>query len=719
MPLASDTTTNPYYQLRGEDPVEWHLWNEATVEIAQRKNKNLRVVIGSYYSQDAHFLEKYRYRDEVFARHLNDSYVNVIVDLDEIPAFEHYYRSILVWYIPEDSSILLNFNASNLPMVMTLDCKTMYPTAVRNEILAMELQMDFSNPSQKLVVPEPPVPQSQSSAVIQFPGPSTSDTIPLWQYRELMNEYAPVVTAEFFDELDAEIDQLRSDHPTGAELPRNILQTGKVARYLIHRAAYKEGSGDKPQIDHAAALLTRLARSPYFDHVDGGFFQRYVMGTLEFPGGVKRLSTSAYLLEVYTDLYLSTEDPLFFHVIEQTTIFLMNQIQDNDFYPTTVSDLANEGPAYFTWNKANLRKLLTEEEFLLIETLYSLDKRPNYGRRYLLDRTDSWQSVVDRLYLDDDEALTLHHSALEKMSEAREAGALQVDDREDVLTTALVCKALVVASLALEDMDIFQSAINQLDHVTQGLDFGVWDVKTLRLYDGKEIVLESAQMVALLDTLLTILADEWSSDLYDLTLLFGMMLLDGAQAPVKGPHRTEDPEDKVYECGYHHVPDFFPTFDYHNDRESESAVLIRVMRRLADLIGEDAYKSECYDQCDLVARMVPRQRIEHIEDFQELSITLGFSAAIFVCGPEAEPQRFAINLQIPTRCECSIYYLDCNDKGLIPEYLPKQIWQINRNRVTAYTRDRDGKLHTFTNIERLNDYLRESVLATDESSGIK
>ena len=701
---------SPYYRLRDQDPIEWHLWRQSTVELAKRQNKDLRIVIGSFYSQDAHFLEKARYRDEDFAKSLNERFINVIVDRDELPAFEHFYRSIPIWCMNEFQASTLFFNHANLPLVLVLDGQSLYPKGLRNEMLVLDLDLQFGdNPRYKLVADEQNA-GVDTDKVIQFPQARKSDLeIPFTEYLENLRERESRLTDESMGHLWEVLESIRSDtHPTGSNLLPNVMKLGKIAAYLMHDARLSSNGDQGGGMDLAASMLTRLARSSFFDHLAGGFFQSRVAASDAIPSPEKRLTVSAYLLEVYCNALSMGYDPLFDSVARLTADFLKNQVTSENTIPTTISDLSQLGAAHFTWNKLTLKRLLTEDEFLLIETLYGIDRRPNYERSYLLERQDSWLSVVDRLFLTPEEATELLESARQKMLEARNDSELAVDDRVDPLTCAAVSKALVIAATTFDERSYFLVARQVMESTYHRLE-DMLDVGDSHTPSSVNERLKTVDVIFVVDALLTVLEYEWDRDLWTMVgILWDFLVLDSVDDRFQMYRKPElftpeKPKD------YMAVPDLFPIFDYQSDRLAETTVLMKVARKIACLNQDDDGWDVYFSQVEALERSIDRNQVEHIEYLQQIEHMDIFHGAIVLRGPLDECHHWKANLSIAQDMDVQVYvipYESRDDFLPLPSYLPDSVAAQTKDRVTAFLIEQGEEARSFTDLMKMNAYLR-------------
>ena len=88
---------------------------------------------------------------------------------------------------------------------------------------------------------------------------------------------------------------------------------------------------------------------------------------------------------------------------------------------------------FFLWRREAARKVLTDEEYLLIETLFGLDKPANNGAFWNLRRVDSFRSVADRLSIDYSDAEKIKLEGLNKMLAVREEDRSEIVDLSESL----------------------------------------------------------------------------------------------------------------------------------------------------------------------------------------------------------------------------------------------------------------------------------------------
>ena len=696
---------SPYYRFRNRDLVDWYLWNQSTVNFAKSENKDIRVVVGSYYSQVTHFGECRWYQNEAYTKSLNETYVNVLVDREENPAFVHLYRSIVSWTVNLSLAQQRMLPSADLPRVLVLDSMTLLPKFLKSEetnhtlLLADIDQSDLFN----RIIPDRPQPQS--SKVIQFPRRESQTEIPLEDYYEITLARSPVLDSEFLDGFHKTLEGFNADSSrVAAQLMDNVMLPAKIASYVLD-LDQSDDWGDANLSNLAYSLLTQMGRSVCFDHLAGGFLQMHnaTSGQVGTATAEKRLTVSAYLLRVYCRALETTDDVLFENVARLTAEYLHQQKLPGFLFPTTVCDTAHNDLTHYTWNKLNVKRQLTEDEFLVVETLYGLNRRPDYGRRFCLKRVDSWYSVLDQLFFEPQEAADLLESARLKLLANRNDEALTVDTRVNPVTCAAVSLALLKAGRHFQNNAYVDSAHEVMERLLDHIEFK----------DDKEILrlLNSADLIYMLDTLLEFLQDRWISYYYEICTFIGHLMVDNWSILDRSQIAKSQLLGNESDVDYEMVPEFFPIFDLQIDRESETAVLIRAFRRLASLHDNPQFKLVWQTQQDLVSSAVGENVFDYLEDVTEImrSENPRLLQSTVLRGPVGECNRWRQTLEEKLAIPGDIYvipYGPPSKEFLTPTHVPIHPLEGRIDKVMAYvSTGEQNELDLFDNLDELVTYL--------------
>ena len=85
--------TSPYLLQHAHNPVNWHAWNEETLELAKKENKLLLISIGYAACHWCHVMEHESFEDSTVAAIMNEHFINIKVDREERPDVDQIYMN--------------------------------------------------------------------------------------------------------------------------------------------------------------------------------------------------------------------------------------------------------------------------------------------------------------------------------------------------------------------------------------------------------------------------------------------------------------------------------------------------------------------------------------------------------------------------------------------------------------------------------------------------
>ncbi|MXY04636.1 MAG: thioredoxin domain-containing protein [Gammaproteobacteria bacterium] len=127
------------------------------------------------------------------------------------------------------------------------------------------------------------------------------------------------------------------------------------------------------------------------------------------PHFEKMLYDNGLLLSLYADALTIGPDPLFQGAVRETTGWLLREMRHpgGAFFAALDADSEGEEGKFYLWRRERIKRLLNEDEYLVVATLYGIDKPANFERHWNLHRRDAWRWVVERLSLEPDRAVAL------------------------------------------------------------------------------------------------------------------------------------------------------------------------------------------------------------------------------------------------------------------------------------------------------------------------
>lgn len=440
--------------------MDWHEYDDELLMKARAERKPLHLSIGRYLSTRTPNEVSF-YSREVVGETLNDAFINVKIDADERPDLERFFT--------------INFEPSarraNAPMF------ELYPTTVFLETtqLTMSLPANFFSFD----------PYDDSRVRLLY----SSNEVLNWHlvhaaFKEgsgsiLLSEAhrrgrigmhekaAPSYDALLEDATALRQRVIEADAQSGVSTQGYIqgLVSQLLRLWFLNDHRSRE---DTKGLDVALIAITKWVRDVGFDHVEGGFYcpSRY-QGEMGAEMS-KSLEFNAWALDLLMRAVAISRDSLLTEVARQTADFIVERLQLPDGgFAVGIHDPSNS--TRFAWDRRTVRRALTEDEYLVVETLYGLDKKANWNGRWLLRRTGSWRSVVDQLFFSKSEAEALLASGRDKLRDLALTRDIdyQFDDRRLTSGNAGAVSALVFAAKTLGESRWFDAASNGLKWIVE------------------------------------------------------------------------------------------------------------------------------------------------------------------------------------------------------------------------------------------------------------
>ena len=107
--------TSPYLLEHKLNPVNWHAWNNESLNKAKRENKPILLSIGYSACHWCHVMAHESFENKEIAKIMNKSFVNIKVDREERPDLDAIYQNSL--------TILGESGGWPLTMFLTPNCE--------------------------------------------------------------------------------------------------------------------------------------------------------------------------------------------------------------------------------------------------------------------------------------------------------------------------------------------------------------------------------------------------------------------------------------------------------------------------------------------------------------------------------------------------------------------------------------------------------------------
>jgi len=366
---------SPYLAMHGDDPIQWHDWNQKTLEKARQEDKLLYVSIGYFACHWCHVMQQESFKDSEVAKVLNEQYIPVKVDRELNPV---------------------------------LDKRLIEFVQVTNGVAGWPLNV-FITPDGYPLAGGTYMPRDHFYGILQTLG-------------ERWESKAPVIKSkakELNQQLSGMLGILElttQQHSIASQKDLFIQKTMEVADEL------QGGFGDRkfPNTPQLSALLDINARKPNAeidefltltldaitnkglrDHIGGGFFRYTIDPGWKTPHYEKMLYNNAQLPQLLLKAAKHFKQERYRHAALDSIDFMLTHMRGKQALIASLSAVDESGQegAYYLFTQQDIRQILKPSEQVLAFAAWDLKRPADYAYGNLPIAHDSLTELADALAL--------------------------------------------------------------------------------------------------------------------------------------------------------------------------------------------------------------------------------------------------------------------------------------------------------------------------------
>jgi hypothetical protein len=430
--------TSPYLLQHAHNPVDWYPWGEEAFAKARAEDKPIFLSVGYATCHWCHVMERESFEDEAIARLLNEAFVPVKVDREELPDVDHVYMSAL--------QAMSHHGGWPMNMFLTPDLKpfyggTYFPPQPRHGLPAFA---DVLRAVRDAWATRRAEIEQQAQALAAHLRAGTS--LPPQAAGDDLHAQAVAQLARRFDAAHGGF----GDAPKFPQAP--------LLQYLLALAA----TGDERARAMLVATLAGMAAGGIYDHVGGGFARYSTDARWHVPHFEKMLYDNAQLVRVYAGAYRLTGDARLRFVAEDTLAWLAREMHPRDAPAAfgSAQDADSEGAEgkFYVWTLDEFRAVLGADADAAAR-LYGVEPQGNWEHgANVLERRDP-ESVRALLTLSPEDFARWERSVRDRLYAARERRVRPLTD-DKVLADAngMALRALAEAGRLLGRPDLVDAA---------------------------------------------------------------------------------------------------------------------------------------------------------------------------------------------------------------------------------------------------------------------
>ncbi|MFN0065958.1 MAG: thioredoxin domain-containing protein, partial [Chlamydiales bacterium] len=332
------------------NPVDWYPWGEKAFTAARVEDKPIFLSIGYATCHWCHVMEKESFQNKALAEMMNEVFINIKVDREEMPEIDSLYMEFAQAMMSGGAGWPLN-------VVLTPDLNPFFaatylpPDSNRGLLgmrqLVLRIKQIWADPDERetVIVQAGKIVDVFSDHAIP---PSTQ--IPA---QEKIVEAAEMIFKA-------------ADPIYGGMKGTPKFPIGFQACFLLREARSKTESR---ALFYVERTLEMMHRGGIYDHLGGGFARYCIDEQWMVPHFEKMLYDNAILTRAYTEAYEFTRHNFYREIAEQTLEYVMRELRDGAgyFYCAEDADCGGKEGGYYTWTFEEIHKVLKEDASLFCE----------------------------------------------------------------------------------------------------------------------------------------------------------------------------------------------------------------------------------------------------------------------------------------------------------------------------------------------------------------
>ena len=358
--------TSPYLLQHRHNPVHWWPWGTEAFQYARQTGRPVLLSVGYAACHWCHVMAHESFEDESIAQVMNDLFVNIKVDREERPDVDALYMHAL--------QSLEGHGGWPLTMFLTPEAEpfwggTYFPNTSK-----------YGRPGFTDVLREVARVYNEEADKVTHNAALLRQAL---EPRGAEGEIAPISMNTIEDvakKIAAVIDPINGGLQGAPKFPNTSIFA------LVWRAGIRF---DIEICRRAIDLtLTRICQGGIYDHLGGGFARYTVDERWLVPHFEKMLYDNAQLLDMLTELWKETRNPLYAERASETVGWLEREMiaPDGGFASSLDADSEGEEGKFYVWNYSEIVNILGSNDAELFTRIYDVTPEGNWEGENILNR---------------------------------------------------------------------------------------------------------------------------------------------------------------------------------------------------------------------------------------------------------------------------------------------------------------------------------------------
>jgi len=441
---------SPYLLQHADNPVDWYPWGKEAFKKARELDRPIFLSIGYSTCHWCHVMEHESFEDDSVAKLLNDSFISIKVDREELPEIDHVYMSVC--------QAMTGGGGWPLTIVMTpakepFFAGTYFPKDERGgrsglfQILPMIA--DAWNSKRQDIMTSVGQVKNYLDQLNSKPAGNNFST-------ELINRA--------YDQFRNGFDEEYGGFFRAPKFPS--------PHNLIFLMRYHHSFDNKIALDMATKTLKQMRLGGIYDHIGFGFHRYSTDRHWLVPHFEKMLYDQAMIAMAYTEAYHITGEDIFAQTAREIFTYVLRDMtaSEGGFFSAEDADSEGEEGKFYIWTEQEIKEVLGEDYGKEFNDIFSITTPGNYR-----DESSGKETRLNIPHLKNynTNGSNEFESAREKLFNIREKRIHPLKD-DKILTdwNGLMIAALAKAAIVLDEPVYLDAAEKAAEFVLHSISKG-------------------------------------------------------------------------------------------------------------------------------------------------------------------------------------------------------------------------------------------------------
>lgn len=455
----SDVPTNrlireksPYLLQHAHNPVDWYPWGNEAFQAARDQDKPIFLSIGYATCHWCHVMERESFENPQVAKLMNDTFINIKVDREELPEVDGLYmefaQSIMAGAAGWPLNVILTPTLQPFFAATYLPPKTSHGLTGLMELIDRIKEVWEGEEKERII--------EQAERILEVFEENVHLRGEDMPEKELIEESAETL----FKMADPAYGGIKG-------IPK--FPIGYQWNFLLHYASMAD---DSRSLFLAERTLDMMQRGGIYDHLGGGFSRYSVDEMWLVPHFEKMLYDNALLAYSYLEAWQVSQRPFYKTVCEEILNYVLRDMshKDGGFYSAEDADSEGHEGYFYTWTLDEVQGVLGKEESKMFCQFYHITSGGNFEGRNILHTPQRLEEFANRSGLDAQEIGTLFALQRQILWKARERRVHPFKD-DKVLSSwnGLMIYSMAEAGAAFDENQYLTAAVRAATFIKENL----------------------------------------------------------------------------------------------------------------------------------------------------------------------------------------------------------------------------------------------------------